>query len=77
MAKLLCSVLSGPALSEERTYFNKPVNMQYVRSVAVGTHQEGGNMLYIIDFEGADVRWLFDTAEELETVYGHIINHEF
>jgi hypothetical protein len=77
MAKLLCSITSGPQLSPTTTFFNKPVNLQYVRSIDIGEENINDEIKYYIEFEGMDVRWLFDTAGEMESVYEHIINHEF
>jgi len=75
MAKLVCSVISGPANDDNTNYFNRPVNMAYVSSLNIGTDAE--EQRYFIDFEGASVRWWFATAQDMETVYGHIINQEF
>ena len=78
MAKLLCSITSGPQISGTTTYFNRPVNLQYVQSISIG-EDEGDDHVpqYFIDFEGISVRWIFDTLAELENVYAHVINHEF
>ncbi len=77
MAKLLCSIKSGPHLSNDTTYFNRPVNLQYVRSVSVGDETIDDVTKYFIDFDGIDVRWLFNTMREMEMVYEHIINQEY
>ncbi|MDR3680421.1 MAG: hypothetical protein P4L41_10685 [Flavipsychrobacter sp.] len=77
MAKLLCSIKSGPHLSNDTTYFNKPVNLQYVQSIGIGEEDIDDVRKYYIEFEGIDVRWLFNSLTEMESVYEHIINHEF
>lgn len=77
MAKLLCSVLSGPHLTSNRTYFNKPVNLAFVSSVDVGEYVEADEIAYFIDFEGINVRWSFASVEDLQKAYEEVINHEY
>lgn len=74
--KFFCVPFVPEVQYEGRTLVNNPVNLLHVTTYQRSTHSDPlfRETRPAIYFAGVDVKWVFNTPEERETEWKHLVN---